>query len=612
MVKQKKILLVNPACLDKRAFGEDAYVVPIGLYYIGALLKDNGFNTDIINLAAGPSGMNSSLNSGPVGAPDNDPANVFTEIISNLKPDIVGFSVTNPNRFNAMECAKIAKKINPDITIVFGGPAPTFLFEHLINECPQIDFIVKGEGEITFLELINHLEMQGPKILKPDTLQPNTIKSGTIEPAVLNHNSLNKIAGLVFKHNDKIIQTPERQSIGELDNLVHPSKYFIYQHLSMSRGCPGKCSFCGSPKFWRDKALRFHSPAWFANEIQALAKNGITHFYISDDTFTMDKELLIELCRLITKRELNITWNAISRVDYIDKDILFHMRKAGCIQLSFGVESGSEKIRKRLGKPIARQKIIDTFNLTTSHGILPRAYFIYGAPGETQKTIQESIDILKQIKPLSAIFYMLVIYPGTHLYQSAKDKNLVTDDIWHEKIEDLPWFEVDDTLDFKTVKAFGDQLRYEFYSNLDIFAKEIELADIKELYSCHADFLSRLAMTFSHGEYAKKNQNQAKNQDRTATLLFEKALYYAPDTRAFLGLAMLYQKQRNFDKAILILDKGLEQTPGNKDLNICMGVCLMNKEKFDAALPFFEKFERLSETSHYINICHRKISGQKI
>ncbi|MBU8850200.1 MAG: radical SAM protein, partial [Desulfobacterales bacterium] len=404
-----------------------------------------------------------------------------------------------------------------------------------------------------------------------------------------------------------IVRTAPRQPIKALDTLVHPSKYFIYQHLAMSRGCPGKCTFCGSPKFWGNQKLRFHSPEWFADEVENLVKNGVTHFYISDDTFTMDKQRVIDFCNHIINRKLAITWNAISRVDTIDKDILFSMRKAGCIQLSFGVESGSEKIRRVLGKPIKHEEIINAFSLTTSYGILPRAYFIYGSPGETDMTIQESIELLNIIMPLSAIFYMLVLFPGTYLYQKAVNQNLVSDDIWHQKIEDLPWFEVDDHLDFAKTKIFGDRLRSEFYNNLDTFAQKINLADIKELYPFHADFLSRLAMTFSHGEYG--GDTRIKNQDKTAQILYNRALSYAPDSKAFLGLAMLHQKQKNFNDAISILEKGLDHSPENKGLNICMGVTLMNTGRFKTALTFFEKFRKSPEINQYINICHQKISG---
>ncbi len=563
---RKKILLLNPACLDDRAFGEDAGIVPIGLYTMGAVLIEAGFNVKIINLAE----------------IKDHRVDVFTGFVAKERPDMIGFSVNNPNRWNAVECARAAKQIRPELPIVFGGPAPTFLADHLFAACPALDFIVVGEGEITFLELAKEL--------------------GKGETA-----DFERIKGIVYKQGDSLVRTSPRLPIASLDTLVHPSKYFSYHHVSMSRGCPGKCTFCGSPRFWPTGEVRFHSPQWFADEIQALVHRGVHHFYVCDDTFTMDKPRVMEFCRLITDRKLDITWNAISRVDAVDPDILFSMRKAGCIQLSFGVESGSEKIRRILGKPISREKIISAFSLTASYGILPRAYFIYGSPGETDITIQESCDLLDEIKPLAAIFYILVIFPGTHLYQSAVQKGLVTDRIWHEEIEDLPWFEVDKDLDFEKVKTFGHALRSRFYYGVEKFAEDLKLVDIKELYPFHADFLSRLAMTFFLGEYA--GDARVNNQEETAKRLFEKALAYAPEPKAFLGLAMLLQKHRHLDRAIQTLDEGLAVFPENKDLNICMGVCLMNTGSFTQALAIFERFRQWPETGHYIKICHQHTSG---
>ena len=124
--KRQTILLVNPSCLDPRISGEDARIVPMGLFYIGALLMEKGFDTEILNLAdAG-----------------EDPVGVFEKALETRKPDVIGFSVMNPNRWNAVDCAKTAKKILPEAVIVFGGPASTFLFEHLFSVCPDRKSVV--------------------------------------------------------------------------------------------------------------------------------------------------------------------------------------------------------------------------------------------------------------------------------------------------------------------------------------------------------------------------------------------------------------------------------------------------------------------------------------
>ena len=475
--------------------------------------------------------------------------------------------------------------------------------EHLFNTCPELSFIIAGEGEMSFLKLVQAMEQQVSVPDNPDRGAPD-----------FNDPALEAIGGLIYKKNT-LTQNPPAPLIDKLDDLPHPGRYFVYQHLAMSRGCPGACTFCGSPRFWGTRQVRFHSAQWFADELHYLYRSGVRHFYISDDTLTMDRERVMALCSLILKKRLKITWNAISRVDYVDHDLLSAMRQAGCIQISFGVESGSAKIRGTLGKPVKQAQIIEAFAMSRAAGILPRAYFIYGSPGETRETIQESIDLMQRIKPLSAVFYMLTTFPGTRLFDRAIKTGKVPAGIWQEKIEDLPWFQVDDALDFETVKAFGDQLRNAFHSNIQKFALDLtqgsaqntEHAAPPDLTPLHADFLSRLAMTFSHGEYA--NDPRIQDASGTAKELYEKALSYAPDARAFLGLAMMDQQQKQFDSAMEIIEKGLTHFPQASELSVCKGVCLMNLGRFNDALAVFTSIENRPDLQYYIDICRRQQAG---
>ncbi|MCP3898574.1 MAG: radical SAM protein, partial [Desulfobacteraceae bacterium] len=480
-----KIFLVNPYLLDSRSDEYDTLSVPTGLYYIGALLKKHDFDVEVVNLAS-----------------QEQPLIYLKGMLKKEKPAMIGFSVLNANRFAAFESAKEAKKLDPNVKIIFGGPCATFLSAHLFESLPELDYIVEGEGELTFLELAQN------------------IKSGRV-------GTPENINGLLYRKANQVVKNEARELINDLDILPNPAQFFEFQHLSLSRGCPGNCNFCGSPKFWGKGNVRYHSAKWFVDQIEILYKKGITHFYISDDTFTMDKKRVIEVCKKIISRKINISFAAISRVDFINEDVLFFLRKAGCIQISFGVESGALKIRGNLGKPVTMDRIIKTFKMTSSYGILSRAYFIYGSPDENMETIKESCDLITRIQPLSAIFYMLVIFPGTEFYNRLKKRGLVSDEIWKDKIEDIPWFEFDPNLCFEDVKKYGQKLRSAFFKNLDKFALDINLVDDKELYAEHAKFLSRLGMTFSHGEYA--GNKYVKNWDNStiAEKLFNKALSYA-------------------------------------------------------------------------------------
>ena len=555
-----KILLIYPYCLENRLHEEDAGVVPMGLYYIGALLKENGYDVDILNFH----GLSQDQNK-------------IRAILKEKNADIIGFSVLNANRWGAIDIAKLAKKLNPNVKIVFGGVAATFLWKHFLTHFKDPDVVVIGEGEFPFLNLIKAIESEI---------------------------DIESVRGIAFRKGKEIVRTPAQEPIQNLDDLPIPAKYFTYQHLALTRGCAGNCTFCGSPKFWNHK-VRFHSPQYFVNQLELLYQRGVRFFYISDDTFTMREDYVLEICKKIIEKNLNISWAAISRVNYISESMLYQMRKAGCIQISYGIESGSEKIRELLNKKITPEQIKRAFSLTTRYGILARAYFIYGCPGENDETIQETIDLILEIKPLSVIFYILDVFPGTALYDEFMQKFGLSEDIWLNRIEDILYFEKDPALPKEQILAFGQRLRTAYYRHLPEFAAAIELADQPELYELHAEFLSRLAMTLSHGDYAQIDAIPDKL--RTAEKLYERALRYHPDHRAYMGLGMVYQKQKNFQQSARILEQGLARYPDSESLNLCMGICLMNMGNFHKALDCLLKIKNSKDAAYYISQCHQAL-----
>jgi tetratricopeptide (TPR) repeat protein len=315
---------------------------------------------------------------------------------------------------------------------------------------------------------------------------------------------------------------------------------------------------------------------------------------------------VIEICKKILEKGLNITWVAISRVNYMSEDILYWMRKAGCIQISYGVESGSKKIRSLLNKKIANNEIEKAFAMTLKYGILPRAYFIYGCPGETHRTIFETIDLIKKIKPLVIHFFVLSLFPGTRLYEEYKKKMKVTDDIWLNKIEDIKYFETDPKLSRKDVLSFGETLRSRYHELIPGIVDAIELVDKKEFYPLHADFCSRLGMTFDHGDYAKIDA--IKDKERIAEELYIKAIKYHPHSSAYLGLGILNQKKSAYHESIKILSEGIRFFSDNEQLNMCLGVSHMNVRDFKSALSFFLKFQHSKQALGLIINCYRELN----
>lgn len=557
-----KILLIYPYCLEERIHEEDVRVPPIGMYNVAAALLEKGHEVALANF--------------------HDQKEKTEDIRRNIagqKPDLVGISILNANRFGGIEIARIAKQIDPRTPVVFGGVGATFLWQLLLRHFPEIDYVVVGEGEHAFADLVRHLEKGEEK-----------------EAAAL--------PGIACRHNTRVICNPQPSPVEDLDTLPDPSRYFTFSHLVSSRGCPGNCRFCGSPKFW-NRQVRFHSPTYFVDQIERLRRKGVDFFYVSDDTFTLKPRRVIEICRRMLERGLKTSWAAISRVDRVDEEMLLWMRKAGCIQISYGVEHGSEKIRRKLGKHFTEQQIRRAFSLTTGYGIMARAYFIYGCPGETERTVDQTIGLIRKIRPLSAIFYLLALFPGTALYEDYCKHRGTGDEIWLENTEDILYFETDPKLNRQKVLSFGKRLRSTFYRELPGFARSVELVKDPELAPLHADFLSRLGLTFTHGDYAAIEEVPEKAQ--TAEALFQRALDYHPDHRAYLGLGILAQRRRDFAGSIRVLSEGVEHFPKSEALHTCMGIDYMNLGDFRKALDCFKPFAGSAPVDGYIEECRKRL-----
>ena len=291
-----RILLIYPYFLEERIHAEEVSVPPMGIFYLGAMLKTHGYTVEILNWHD-----------------IHKTEHLIEDTLKKTQPDIIGFSILHANRWGGIDIARKAKTLNPKVKIVFGGIGATFLWHHLMTHFKEIDFIVLGEGEVTFLDLVKFIEK-------------------------VDHLRIGEIKGLVFRQGEIIAHTEPGPQITDLDQLPMPARYFTFDHLAFTRGCPGNCTFCGSPLFWGHR-VRSHSPAYFVDQLERLHQKGVNHFYFSDDTFTYRKDAVIAICRDIIKRKLGITWVAISRVNHISGELLVWMRKAGCTQISFVLDN---------------------------------------------------------------------------------------------------------------------------------------------------------------------------------------------------------------------------------------------------------------------------------
>jgi len=436
-------LFVPPGGYIAERWSKRSYPPPLGLLYIAAVLEKEGYKVkvvpaDILNLSWGQ----------------------IRREIQDFNPDLIGVTSHTENRFQSFKLIKLAKKAYPEALTILGGPHASMAPEDCLEHTPELDAVVKGEGELTMLELCRSLEKEK------------------------NRNSLETVAGISFKLNGHIKTNPPRDPISDLDSLPFPALNLIpFENYNFtlevpghgklpaasivsSRGCPFNCNFCATPVNW-GRNVRMRSPQNLLNEIESLVqKYGVRAIFFFDDTFNVNPRRVEEICDLIIERGLNIFWKCDIKVEGVDKSLLTKMKRAGLFHLSFGLEAGSERVRNEV---INKKINIDDFHhlIKWCHelDIIPNPFFIFSHPTETWEEAQETIGIIEQyenkIEPSIAILH---IYPGTPLEQTAKECGLLPQSYswakkYHSKIITLPEAQGD-------VPLFQDKLTWAQISEL--------------------------------------------------------------------------------------------------------------------------------------------------
>ena len=358
---------------------------PLGLEYIAAMLEIEGYNVKIIDAEVEKLTVEETVKK-----------------IRHTKPDIIGFTATTPVIKRAHKISILLKEENPDLISIVGGPHPTALPKETLKAFDSFDYVVKGEGEYTTTELLKNIE--------------NKIEIGDIQ-------------GIAFRKEGEIVETPNRPFINPLDDLPFParhlidrSKYIIetvhgehgrFETIQTSRGCPFKCIFC-YPVL--GNKVRYRLPENVLSELKILKekyKTDVVGFV--DDTWTLNIKRAKEICDLIIKEGIDIEWGCTTRVDLIDRELLEKMKKAGCVRVNFGVESGDPEILKIIKKRITIDQAKKAFKMTKEVGIETVAYFILGHPYETLESIKKTIKLAKTLNPDVAEFSIMTPFPKTEL-----------------------------------------------------------------------------------------------------------------------------------------------------------------------------------------------------
>ncbi|HIC42921.1 MAG TPA: radical SAM protein [Sulfurimonas sp.] len=342
------------------------------------------------------------------------------ESIKSCNPDLVCMSALTFSLLDVRKSAHVAKEACPNTKICLGGVHVNLFPAETLN-LKEVDYIVHGEGEKPFREMVRAL------------------KDGNIE-------AIKSVEGVGCKVGSETILNGPGEIIRDMDSFPIPAYDLLdltkYSHvlsegkrsmsIQTSRGCPYACTFCDI----RKTAFRFKSPEKVVEEIMYLMKTGNTDFFIVDDTISVHKNRLNDICELIIKKGIKITFKISARVDNLDEESLNLLKRAGCNRINFGVESGSQRLLDYLEKDVTLQQIKETFRMTREAGIQTFAYLIIGIPTETTSEMEKSVEFVSEIRADYFNISICTPYPKTALTDRMIADNLIPSDYWQKFAED--------------------------------------------------------------------------------------------------------------------------------------------------------------------------------
>jgi anaerobic magnesium-protoporphyrin IX monomethyl ester cyclase len=421
------VVLVNPPYRNK--YHQHAPSPPLGLGYLAAVLEKNHYTVEVIDCQA------SKL------SPEE-----FKREISKRQPTIVGATATTRLYNSAIELIQIAKEVHSNCLTLLGGPHVTFWDETALKECPQLDVVVRREGENTLLELVQRVEAG---------------------------KSYYDVVGTTCRKGKEFVRNPDRPYIEDLDEIPFPARHLwdldslrkaedIF-YLITTRGCVYWCEFCATVRMFGRK-YRMRSIKNVVDELEFLNKTyGATVFTFNDDAFTVDQARTEELCNEINKRGLKIKWNCGTRVDMTTKELLIKMKNAGCVSVWFGVESGTQQVLDDMKKGISLEQTLRTIGWVIKLGMKPVPNVLLGFPGETKETAWKTIKFAEKVSPYNIAMYNIATpFPGTPMYDMVMKNGWVRVTNFDLYDATTPIFETP-TLSLKELAELYDKAFQSFY-----------------------------------------------------------------------------------------------------------------------------------------------------
>jgi len=410
-----KFSFINPSPPSESMYMVPTAWPPLGILYCAGVLREAGIEVSLLDQPAKRFSLDQTVN-----------------WVKKENPDIIGFSVLLSTAKEAPKIAERVKAENPNITVVFGSHHATFNAERILKKYPFVDIVVRGEGEHTSLEIARCLEKQ---------------------------RDLDKVEGVTFRKNGRIVSNPDRPLNKDMGALPFPDRDLAgvqyksaifgvkinsrkFTTMLSSRGCPFNCSFCGIRKFTRG-AWRPRSVENVMAELEYLQSEGYEQFLFADDNFTLNTKRVSKLCRSIKKEGMDIEWFCDSRVDHISYDMFRDMVNAGCRCLFFGIESANQRILDYYRKGITPEQSEKAVRKARKAGIdIIVGSFIVGAPDETQREIINTLQFANKLDIDVPDVNILGAQTGTDIWNDLVAKGLLNEnEQWEDEIcipRDMP------------------------------------------------------------------------------------------------------------------------------------------------------------------------------
>jgi len=421
---------------------------PLGIQVLAPVLRQHGHQVRMFDMCH----------------PEMQPEHIV-QAVSAEKPDVIALSFLSTTTYPAAkDLARQLKSAATNIPIIVGGVFATINAERILKQCPYIDCVAVGEGEELLPDYLNNID----------------------DPS--------RVAGLVWRTGDRIVQNPPRPLIMDLDQFPYPDRSSLpidyieslpldipavlsldkFCTMQTSRGCPFSCIYCDIP-FLSQRKVRIRSAAHVLGEMQQLHDLGYRSIYFTDDHFLLNGKRINDICTGIIERKLEFQWGCEGRVDAVAVDQLPIMSRANCKFLAFGVESGSQPVLDRLKKNQTLSGIELAINEAKRQGIKRvHGFFVIGSPDESRQDIQESFRFAAKLKLDTFGFNRLCVYRGTPLWEEYVTRGIIDDKRDWDK-----WFKCSDIDPTVLPSEELNSLRMKGYTSL--FARRIFKRPIQTL-----------------------------------------------------------------------------------------------------------------------------------